>query len=180
VLLGFQKAKHEVVLCMDADLQHEPESVPNVAGPVLAGKAEFTIGSRHVDGGGLGFDWSVLRRLISFVATLLAKPLTASTDPMSGFFCTTKTVLARGEGRISPIGFKIALEVASRCRCDPVVDVGITFQERVAGESKLTMKQNVQYLQQLVSLYWDRYAAIIVVLVFALLAIFYQLFLMLA
>ena len=60
-----------------------------------------------------------------------------------------------------------------------VVDVGITFQERVAGESKLTMKQNVQYLQQLISLYWDRYAAIIVVLVFALLAIFYQLFLML-
>jgi hypothetical protein len=58
---------------MDADLQHEPESVPNVAGPVratravsciathcwplqvLAGKAEFTIGSRHVDGGGLGY-----------------------------------------------------------------------------------------------------------------------------
>merc|ERR1711865_394737 len=63
VLLGFNKAKHEVVLCMDADLQHEPESVPAVAAPVLSGKAEFSVGSRHVDGGGLGFDWSVLRRL---------------------------------------------------------------------------------------------------------------------
>merc|ERR1711957_608680 len=174
VLLGFQKAKHEVVLCMDADLQHEPESVPNVAGPVLAGKAEFTIGSRHVDGGGLGFDWSVLRRLISFVATMLARPLSASTDPMSGFFCTTKTVLARGDGRINDIGFKIALEVASRCRCEPIVDVGITFQERVAGESKLSMKQNVLYLQQLLALYWDRYAALIVVLAIAIVAVLYQ------
>merc|ERR1711865_84918 len=174
VLLGFNKAKHEVVLCMDADLQHEPESVPAVAAPVLSGKAEFSVGSRHVDGGGLGFDWSVLRRLISFVATMLARPLSASTDPMSGFFCTTKTVLARGDGRINDIGFKIALEVASRCRCEPIVDVGITFQERVAGESKLSMKQNVLYLQQLVALYWDRYAALIVVLAIAIVAVLYQ------
>jgi len=32
----------------------------------------------------------------------------------------------------------------------------ITFREREAGESKLTMKQNFQYLEQLASLYWDR------------------------
>lgn len=32
VLLGFDMAKHPFILCMDADLQHEPESVPAVAG----------------------------------------------------------------------------------------------------------------------------------------------------
>jgi hypothetical protein len=37
----------------------------------------------------------------------------------------------------------------ARCRCKKVVDVGITFQERVAGESKLTMEQNIFYLRQL-------------------------------
>ena len=26
--LGFEKAKYECMLCMDADLQHEPEAVP--------------------------------------------------------------------------------------------------------------------------------------------------------
>ncbi len=53
VLLGFDLAKHGVVLCMDADLQHEPESVPDVARPVLDKSAEFTVGSRHVGDGGL-------------------------------------------------------------------------------------------------------------------------------
>ena len=44
VLLGFQQARYEAVLCMDADLQHEPEAVPAIAAPVLAGSADFAVG----------------------------------------------------------------------------------------------------------------------------------------
>jgi dolichol-phosphate mannosyltransferase len=157
VLLGFTKAKYEAILCMDADLQHEPESVYSVALPVLSKQAEFTVGSRYCGGGGFGFDWAIHRKIISSTATLLAYGVSKSTDPMSGFFCTTKTVLARGAKSINPIGFKIGLEVMARCRANPVMDVPITFQSRVAGESKLTMKQNVLYLQQLGSLYWDQH-----------------------
>lgn len=47
--------------------------------------------------------------------------------------------------RCNPIGFKIGLELMVRCKASPVVDVPITFQERTAGESKLTMKQNVSH-----------------------------------
>ena len=164
VLLGFNKAKHENILCMDADLQHEPEAVYSVALPVLSNKAEFTVGSRYCGGGGFGFDWAIHRKIISGVATLLAAGVSKSTDPMSGFFCTTKTVLARGSKSINPIGFKIGLEVMARCRANPVVDVPITFQSRIAGESKLTMKQNIQYLQQLAALYWDKYGLLLIVM----------------
>merc|ERR1719231_122171 len=111
------------MLCMDADLQHEPEAVPSVAGPVLNGDVEFTIGSRHVEGGGLGFEWAFHRRLISAGATALCRPLTACTDPMSGFFCTTKEVLSRARDSINPVGFKIALEIMIRCRCKKTQDV---------------------------------------------------------
>jgi len=160
---------------MDADLQHEPESVPAVAAPVLAGTAEFSVGSRHVGDGGLGFHWSIVRRALSAGATLLAAPLTSSTDPMSGFFCTTKAVLARG--RCNPIGFKIGLEIMARCRCRHVADVAITFQERVAGESKLSMEQNVLYLQQLAALYWDAYAVpLLLLLLCVVLMLFYFVF----
>lgn len=82
VLLGFSQARHPVVLCMDADLQHEPESVPAVAKPVLTGRADFSVGSRHAGGGRLGFEWSLLRRIISAGATILAYPLSHSSDPM--------------------------------------------------------------------------------------------------
>uniref|UniRef100_A0A7S2TTV9 Dolichol-phosphate mannosyltransferase subunit 1 n=1 Tax=Lotharella oceanica TaxID=641309 RepID=A0A7S2TTV9_9EUKA len=156
VLLGFSKAKYETLLCMDADLQHEPESVPSVAKPVLTGEAEFSVGSRNVPGGGVAA-WALHRKIISAGATALAYPLSGSTDPMSGFFCTTKTVLKRGEGRINPIGFKIGLELMVRCECKSVADVPITFQDRVAGESKLSTKQNVLYLMQLAGLYLDRH-----------------------
>lgn len=164
VLLGFNMAKHEAILCMDADLQHEPEAVYSVALPVLTGKAEFTVGSRYCGGGGFGFDWAIHRKIISSTATLLAYGVSRSTDPMSGFFCTTKKVLARGAHKINPIGFKIGLEAMARCRANPVVDVPITFQSRVAGESKLTMKQNILYLQQLISLYSDKYFFSLIIL----------------
>lgn len=157
VLLGFDLAKYEVMVCMDADLQHEPESVPAVASPVMRGKADFSVGSRNVSGGGLGFEWNIVRRLISFVATMLCMPLTSSTDPMSGFFCVRKKTLAIGRANCNPIGFKIGLEVMARCRCKKVKDVPITFQERVAGESKLTMTQNVEYIKQLIALYLDQW-----------------------
>jgi len=166
VLLGFGMAVHPTVLCMDADLQHEPESVPNVAKPVLQGEAEFAIGSRHVAGGGVGFEWSAARRIVSRGATLLAWPVARSTDPMSGFFCTTKEVLQRAEGRLNPIGFKIGLEIMVRCRCKTVRDVAITFQERAAGESKLSAKQYRLYVEQLINLYWDRFSYLLVLLIF--------------
>jgi dolichol-phosphate mannosyltransferase len=165
VLLGFDRAKYATILCMDADLQHEPESVPAVADPVLSGEAEFSVGSRHAAGGGLGFEWSLIRRLISAGATALAFPVAKSTDPMSGFFCTTKKVLSRGRERCNPIGWKIGLEIAVRCRASPIKDVGITFQDRHEGESKLTMKQNVLYVRQLLGLYWDKFAPLLVLLV---------------
>ena len=81
---------------------------------------------------------------------------------MSGFFCLSKETLAHGEGKgISTMGFKIGLELMVRCGCTTVVDVPITFQERVAGESKLTMKQNIEYLRQLRSLYVFKYSLMV-------------------
>lgn len=159
VLLGFDMAKYPYILCMDADLQHEPESVPALAEPVIRGDAEFTVGSRNVAGGGVGFEWKLHRRIISWGATSLAYGVAKSTDPMSGFFCTSKKVLARGRKQINPIGWKIGLECAARCRADPLQDIPITFRDREEGESKLTFQQNVEYVRQLGALYLDRYGA---------------------
>ncbi|GBG28732.1 Dolichol-phosphate mannosyltransferase [Hondaea fermentalgiana] len=169
VVHGLKLAKHETMLVMDADLQHEPESVPDVAGPILRGEADFTVGSRHVEGG-KAEDFPLVRQLISFVATALAYPLTASTDPMSGFFCISKTTFNRGRDSLNPMGYKIGLELMVRCRCETIKDVPITFRDREAGESKLTMKQNLYYLQHLAHLYWFKYAPLVVLVLLFILA----------
>lgn len=174
VVLGFKKAKYDTLLCMDADLQHEPEAVPSVAAPVLDGVAEYSVGSRFTDGGEIGKDWPFHRRLISATATLMAQPLAPTTDPMSGFFCLRKDVFERGVDQLAVSGFKISLELMARCKPASVKDVGISFKERVAGESKLTMKQNVEYLQQLATLYVANYLwAVILLVLLALVAVYY-------
>ncbi|CAD7942383.1 unnamed protein product [Amoebophrya sp. A25] len=168
VMLGFAQAKYEILLSMDADLQHEPEAVPAVAAPVMNQDAEFTVGCRYTSGGGIAFNWSLKRQILSLGATCLAWGLCSSRDPMSGFFCTRKSILKRGDGKISPIGFKIGLEIMARCGCK-VQDVPIMFQERLHGESKLSAKQNIEYIQQLLGLYWDGYKGLVVFMILSIL-----------
>src|SRR5690348_15550830 len=54
----------DVVVQMDADWSHDPETLPALVGPVLDGEADLVIGSRYVAGGGV-LDWGLGRRIIS-------------------------------------------------------------------------------------------------------------------
>jgi dolichol-phosphate mannosyltransferase len=153
VLRGFEDAKNDVLVCMDADLQHDPKYLPSLVAPVVSGAADFSVGSRNVDGGEV-LDWPLHRRFISWTATQLARPLTSCTDPMSGFFALRRTTLAR-KRNVNAMGFKIGLELQVRCGCRSIAEVPIVFRDREQGESKLTMKQNIYYLLQLLQLYAD-------------------------
>ncbi|OQR93278.1 hypothetical protein THRCLA_22322 [Thraustotheca clavata] len=157
VLRGFKEARGQLLLCMDADLQHPPESVPELIDAIdpAKGNAEFVIGTRY---GGAGFsvdkDWPLHRKLASSGARMLARPLSALSDPMTGFFGLPAEVFARPRaGEINPIGFKIALELFVKCRVKRHAEVPINFGVRLHGESKLTGKVIVQYLQHLYDLY---------------------------
>lgn len=112
VLRGFQEAKYGVLVCMDADLQHDPVYLPAVVGPIIADSADFTVGSRHVGGGEIE-NWPLHRKIISWGATLVARPLVACNDPMSGFFSLRKTTLARAK-TLNPLGYKVRVLVLAR------------------------------------------------------------------
>lgn len=161
VVLGMTIAKNSTLLCMDADLQHEPESVPDVAAPIMKGEADFSVGSRNI-GGAKTEGFPLIRQLISSVATLMAKPLTPCSDPMSGFFAISKETFERGKSRLNPMGYKIGLELMVRCKCKNIKEVPITFRDREAGESKLSMKQNLLYIQHLAHLYWFKYPVLVI------------------
>jgi dolichol-phosphate mannosyltransferase len=158
VLRGFAEAKHDILVCMDADLSHPPESVPAVVAPVAAGEADFAIGSRYVAGGRTKDDWGLLRWINSKGATLMARPLTAVRDPMAGFFCIPRSVLRRAEqAGLNPIGYKVALEIMIKARCRSVREIPIEFADRLHGESKLTLRQQLQYIRHLMRLYRFRW-----------------------
>ena len=154
VIRGFDEAKHEILLCMDADLSHPPESVPDVIAPIADGSADFCLGSRYVAGGKTKEDWGFFRWLNSKVATLMARPLTSAKDPMAGFFCIHRRTLEKAKAAgLNPIGYKIALEIMIKAGCERLVEVPIEFSDRLHGKSKLTLRQPLEYLRHLAWLY---------------------------
>lgn len=157
VLDGLRRAKGEILVCMDADLSHPPEVLPAMLAKLDEG-ADFVFGSRYVRGGTTSDDWGVLRWLNSRVATWMARPLTSADDPMSGFFALRRETFERGRD-FNPVGYKIALELIVRCACERVVEVPIHFEDRRFGKSKLTLRQQLLYLQHLRRLYIFKFGA---------------------
>jgi len=151
VLDGLRRGRGEFLACMDADLSHPPEALPGMLAKLRSG-ADFVVGSRYVGGGTTSDDWGVLRWLNSRVATLLARPLTAIRDPMSGYFALSRSTFEAGRD-FNPVGYKIGLELLVKCRCERVVEVPIHFEDRRFGESKLTLTQQLLYLKHLRRLY---------------------------
>jgi len=153
VLHGFSVARGDILVVMDADLQHPPEKLPELIAPIESGEAECVLGSRHVPGGSTGETWGAFRKLNSSVATMLARPFSGNAqDPMSGFFALRRETFKRAE-RLMPLGYKIGLELICKCRVQKVTEIPIHFAERTAGESKLSLREQFRYLEHLSRLY---------------------------
>jgi dolichol-phosphate mannosyltransferase len=154
VLRGFKESKGDILMCMDGDLQHPPESVADLIKTLEKGN-EFVIGTRY-GGGNLSVDkdWPMYRRVISQGARTLARLLTPLSDPMTGFFGITRPAYERAQKNgINPIGFKIALEMYVKAGIKKHAEVPINFGVRLHGYSKLTGAVIINYLKHLRELY---------------------------
>jgi dolichol-phosphate mannosyltransferase len=156
VLHGMALARGGTLVVMDADLQHPPEAIPYLLSPLKNGEADFVLGSRYVAGGTMAAEeWTLPRQLNSRAATLLARPIAGRRvrDPMSGFFALNREAYRAAARRLTPIGYKIALELICKCRMKRIVEVPIHFAARAAGESKLDAREQARYLRHLGRLY---------------------------
>ena len=165
VIAGFEMATGQYCVVMDADLSHPPEKIPELINSLQEGGSDFVIGSRFVDGGSAAH-FNILRRLNAWGSKTLARPFTKATDPMAGFFAFPRNIL-RDDVVLSPIGFKIGLEVMVKCEPKTISEVPIAFQERLHGDSKLSLKEQVNYLRHLKRLSDYKYPAITQFLVFS-------------
>ncbi len=154
VLVGFAAAGGRVLVVMDADGSHPPETVPLLVRAILDDGADVAVASRFVPGGSdLGLHG--LRRAVSWGATRLARPLTKVRDPMSGFFAVRRELLD-GVG-LTPVGYKIGLEVLVKCRPTRIREIPFVFGGRIAGTSKLGSRQVIAYVEHIFRLYRWRF-----------------------
>lgn len=159
VLHGMRQAQGRVFVCMDADLSHPPETVPDLFRAVDGGVCDIAIGSRYVKGGSVEGGWGLFRWLNSRVATSLARGLTRVKDPMGGFFAIRREVFETAPP-LAPLGYKILLELLAKCPEARAKEIPIGFRDRKSGVSKLDLKQRILYLRHLRRLYRFRYPAL--------------------
>ncbi|MEK9696794.1 MAG: glycosyltransferase family 2 protein [Candidatus Poseidoniales archaeon] len=100
----------DILVILDSDGQHNPNDIPSVIDPILSGQADFTIGSRFVDGGG-GVDMPAYRKLgikVITAASNLSSDLNIS-DTQSGFRAFSKAALQKL--RFDAEGMELSLEI---------------------------------------------------------------------
>lgn len=153
VIRGWQAARGEILGVIDGDLQHPPDTLLQLLTAMDQG-ADLAIASRHVEGGGVS-SWSASRRFLSRGAQLLGliilpRVVSRVSDPMSGYFMVRRAAIANVP--LSPIGYKILIEVIGRGQINEIAEVGYVFNERTEGESKVTGKQYTDYIQHLLRL----------------------------
>ncbi|MCX5584834.1 glycosyltransferase [Streptomyces erythrochromogenes] len=155
VVEGIGRADTDWIVVMDADLQHPPHLVPELVGEGERTGADLVVASRYISGGSRAGLAGSYRVAVSRGATWLTKglfprALRGISDPMSGFFAMRRSAVTAGA--LEPLGYKILLELAVRCRPAAVAEVPFVFQERFAGESKSTAREGMRFLAHLASL----------------------------
>ncbi|MFN5605202.1 MAG: polyprenol monophosphomannose synthase [Actinomycetes bacterium] len=141
---GFAEALREgdrICVQMDADLSHDPTYLPALISAVELG-ADASLGSRYVPGGRIE-NWPRLRLFLSrwgnrYAAGMLGL---AVNDATSGFRAYSPHLLRRidvGSVRAEGYGFQIEMTHRAVRSGARIVEVPITFVDRVVGESKLS------------------------------------------
>jgi dolichol-phosphate mannosyltransferase len=143
------------VLEMDCDFSHDPAVVPRLIEACEQG-ADLALGSRYVPGGGTA-NWSALRKAISRGGSLYARLVlgVGIRDLTGGFKCFRREVLeAIPLERVRSDGYAFQIELTYRAlrKGFRVVEVPITFVDRVVGGSKMSRAIVVEAVWQVPAL----------------------------
>jgi dolichol-phosphate mannosyltransferase len=147
-LEGILSSSAPYVAVIDGDLQHDEALLPRMLKRLTDDEADLVVGSRYI-GGTVSDGLGGARSAYSHTATGLAQKLlgTSLSDPMSGFFMARRECVEQVAGRLSPIGFKILLDLVLTSQGHlRVVEEHYTFRERHAGESKFDLRIGLEFL----------------------------------
>jgi len=153
----------DLIFEMDADLQHDAALLPLFAALTDHGFS-LVIGSRFIYGGTTA-NFPFYRRLISLMGTWLLRVfagLPALTDCTSGYRCIKADVLAKCDLRgLASRGYSFQSSLLYELIRNGarVIEVPITFQERSQGESKLGLRDQVEFIINLFKLRHKRMAS---------------------
>lgn len=140
----------DLLLQMDADGQHDPTLIPKFINLANDGFS-LVIGSRYVPGGSTP-DFSYWRKFLSIMGNFLIRHLGKASnvqDCTSGFRCIKANLVPKcNMDGLSTRGYSFqSLLVCELIRngAKPI-EVPIIFKDRVKGKSKLTLRDQIEFL----------------------------------
>jgi len=152
ILNGIQESSANTIVVMDSDFSHPPNIIPKLVDTIKQNRCDIAIASRYMHGGSIQ-GWPIKRKLMSKVATLIAKKGLGikSHDPMSGFFAFKKNIL--NGLKFDALGYKMLLEILVKTKGVRIEEVPYTFTDREFGSSKLDTSTIFNYFKSIWKLY---------------------------
>ena len=143
-IVGFKWAlekKYDYIFEMDCDFSHNPDDLPRLLNACETG-ADVAVGSRYCKGGKVK-NWPLGRVLMSYFASVYVRMVLWINikDTTAGFKCYKRKVLETiNLDKIKFMGyaFQIEMKYAALQKGFKVVEVPITFVDRIEGASKMS------------------------------------------
>lgn len=145
-IAGFKWAlerNYDIIVQMDADFSHNPNDLPKLIAPIKNKEADFSIGSRYVNGVRV-INWPLRRLILSVGASYYVHAITGMPihDPTGGFKCWNKKTLESIElETVQSNGYGFQVEMSHRAwrRGFQCIEIPIVFTDRFEGTSKMSM-----------------------------------------
>lgn len=137
------KREYDFIFEMDCDFSHTPKDLERLLDACEKG-ADVAVGSRYVKGGNVS-NWDMKRILLSYFASLYVRMILWFNvkDTTAGFKCYKRKVLEEIDlDKIKFMGYAFQIEMKYRAykKGFKIVEVPITFVDRVEGVSKMSTK----------------------------------------
>ena len=140
---------YDVMVEMDSDLSHDPAALPSLLTAVADGAA-LALGSRYIPGGSIP-DWSWHRRALSrwgnrYAAAVLGIDVKDATSGYRAYRAEALTNIDFHTVQADGYGFQVEMAYRVLASGGRIVEVPISFTDRVRGESKMSSRIVVEAL----------------------------------
>ncbi len=133
---------YDYIFEMDCDFSHNPADLPRLLAACTQGGAQLSIGSRYCKGGKVK-NWPIGRVLLSYFASIYVRMILflGISDTTAGFMCYSSKVLKAidlDQVQFKGYAFQIEMKYTAKRKGFKIIEVPITFVDRLYGESKMS------------------------------------------
>ncbi|WP_327152456.1 polyprenol monophosphomannose synthase [Nocardia sp. NBC_01329] len=151
-IAGITRALEEgadVVIQMDADLSHPAEVIPAMLEELNRPGTGVVLGSRYVPGGSTAAEWKWYRKALSawanfYVNAILRLGIRDATAGFKAWQADTLRAIDIGTIRSNGYSFQVEMNYRAKKQGVEIAEVPIRFEERTLGDSKMSLKVQLE------------------------------------